>query len=120
MANKYAEINFTSQIDGDTFTPKRFKFFEADGTTALNLSEVTPKIQVRKGNWRGKLVHTAVVGDGIEWVDQSGGQFDFGGFIMNWGGAGDYFFDIQFTYTTTGFVKTYIRGRINIIDDVTA
>lgn len=119
MANKYAEINFTGQINGDTLMPKRFKFFEADGTTPLSLTGVTPKIQVRRGNWRGQIVQTATVGNGITWANQAGGQFDFGGFVVSWGGAGDYFYDIQFSYASTGYVRTYIRGKINVIEDVT-
>ena len=116
---KYGEVNFTNQIDGDTFTPKRFNFFEDDGTTPLDLSDVTPKAQVRKSGWNGKLYETATIGDGLEWANQSQGQLDFGGFLASWDGAGDYYYDIQFTYGTTGYVRTYIRGKITVIDDVT-
>lgn len=119
MANRFAEVNFGGQIDGDTFTPKRFNFFEDDGTTPLDLTDVTPKIQIRKGGWNGKLYQTATIGDGISWVDQSQGQLDFGGFLASWDGAGEYYYDIQFTYASSGYVRTYIRGKINVIDDVT-
>lgn len=119
MAEKYAEINFTDQIDGDTLIPKSFRFFHSDGQTPLDLSDVTPTIQIRRSNWKGKVVKSCVIGDGIDWVNRSLGQLNFGGFLVDWGGAGDYFYDIQFNYESSGYVKTYIRGKINVIDDVT-
>ena len=120
MANRVATVNFNEQVDGDTFTVKAFNFFAADGTTPLDLSDVTPRIQIRKKSPQGKLVKTATVGDGITWVDQSQGQFQFGGFAIDWGGADEYHYDIQFTYTTSGIVRTYVKGIIYVIDDVTS
>ena len=92
-------------------------FFEDDGVTPLDLSDVTPKIQIRKGGWNGKLYKTATIGDGISWVDQSQGQLDFGGFLASWDGAGEYYYDIQFTTGTT--VKTWIGGYWVVQQDVT-
>lgn len=116
---RVATVNFLEQVDKDTFTAKEFRFFQADGTTPLDLSDVTPKIQIRKSDWNGRLVKTATVGDGITWVNQSEGKFQLGGFESDWGGAGDYYYDVQFTYTTSGIVRTYVRGKIVVIDDAT-
>lgn len=119
MANRVATVNFSMHVHNDTFTQRRFNFFAADGTTELDLTDVTPRIQVRKGSYNGKLVVTSTVGDGIEWVDQSLGQFTWGGFRLAFDSAGKYYYDIQFTYATSGIVRTYVRGEIEVIDDAT-
>lgn len=117
---RVADVNFPEQVDGDTFLTKRFNFFDSDGTTALDLTDVTPRAQIRKKSAQGKLVKTATVGDGLSWNNQASGQLDFGGFDITWGGAGEYYYDIQFTYTTSGNIRTYIKGIITVIDDVTS
>ena len=119
MADKVATVNFEKEIDGDTFRTKRFNFFAADGTTELDLTDATAKVQIRKGGYNGKLVQTAVSGDGLTWVDQSLGQFTIGGFVVSWGGADTYYYDVQMTYATSGIIRTYVRGEIEVIKQVT-
>ena len=119
MANRIETINFLEEIDGDTFGTKRFNFFESDGTTELDLSDATIKVQIRKDSYTGRLVQTAVSGDGVTWVDQSLGQFTLGGCVVDWGGSGDYYYDIQLTYGTSGIIRTYLRGNIKVIDQST-
>ena len=116
--SRFATVDFTNQIDGDTFLTKQLNFFESDGTP-LDLSDATPRMQIRKGSEQGKLVKTATVGDGITWTSQGQGRLTFGNFPINWDGAGDYYYDIQFTYATTGIIRTYVRGIIKVIDEVT-
>lgn len=119
--SRVATVNFSENVDGDTFPLKAFNFFAADGTTPMDLSDVTAKIQIRRCGWNGKLMRTAVSGDGITWTDQSLGQMQFGGIeTSTWDGAGDYYYDIQFTYATSGIIRTYIRGKITLIEDATA
>ena len=118
--SRVATVNFTQYVDNDTFPTKSVNFFAADGTTPLDLTDATPKIQVRKDSYNGRLYETATVGDGITWTDQSLGQFTFGAWdTSTWGGAGDYYYDIQMTFTSDSSVRTYIRGKITIIDDAT-
>lgn len=119
MANRVAEVNFTDFVDGDTFTTRSINFFAADGTTPLDLSDATPKVMIRKKDWNGKLVRTCVIGDGLTWVDQSLGQLQFGNISIDWGGADTYYYDVQLTYATSGIVRTYLRGRIEVIKQVT-
>jgi len=119
MANRVETVNFLEEYDGDTFGTKRFNFFAADGTTPLDLTDATAKVQIRKEAWNGRLVQTAISGDGITWVDQSLGQFTLGGFVVDWGGPGEYFYDIQMTYATSVITRTYIRGKIIVKDQVT-
>lgn len=116
---RIATVDFAQEIDGDTFGTKEFNFFNSDGITPLDLDDATVKVQIRKGSPQGKLVKTAISGDGITWVNQTQGEFQLGGFIITWG-AGDYYYDVQMTYTTSGIVRTYVKGKIEVINDVTA
>jgi hypothetical protein len=118
MANRFATVNFPNQIDGDTLLTKQVNFLD-DDAAPIDLSDVTPKIQIRKGSYNGKLMQTLTVGDGITWVNQALGQLQFGNVAISWDGAGDYYYDMQFTYATSGIVRTYMRGKITVIDDST-
>ena len=119
MAEKVATINFEKEIDGDTFRTKRFNFFAADGVTEMDLTDATVKVQIRKGGYAGKLVQTAVSGDGITWVSQLLGQFTLGGFVVSWGGADTYYYDVQMTYASSSIIRTYVRGEIEVIKQST-
>ena len=117
---RIATVDFAQEIDGDTFGTKAFNFFNSDGVTPLDLDDATVKVQIRKGSPQGKLVQTAVSGDGVTWINQTEGTFQLGGFIVDWGGAGDYYYDVQMTYATSGIIRTYVKGVIEVINDVTA
>ena len=116
---RVAQVNFEQEIDGDTFGTKRFNFFSTDGVTELDLSDATAKVQIRKGGYAGKLVQTATSGDGLTWIDQSLGQFTLGGFVVDWGGADTYYYDVQMTYATSSIIRTYVRGEIEVIKQST-
>lgn len=119
--SRVGTVNFTEQVDGDTFLTKNINFFQADGVTPLDLSDATPKVQIRRDSYNGKLMKTATIGDGLTWVLQSSGTLQFGGIdTVGWDGAGDYYYDLQLTYATSGIVRTYLRGKIVLIDDATA
>ena len=119
MADRVATVNFSQRVHNDTWIPTEFRYWTVLDITPLDLTDVTPKIQIRQGGFNGKLVKTATVGDGITWVNQSEGKFQFGGFVMSWPKAGDYYYDIQFTYGTSGYIRTFVRGKITLIDDST-
>ena len=117
---RIATVNFTEQVDGDTFLAKSVNFFIADGTTPLDLSDATPRIQIRKSGYNGRLVAELTIGDGIEWVVRASGTLQFGSISTStWGGAGSYFYDLELTYGTSGIIRTYLRGEIKLIDDAT-
>ena len=117
--SRVATVNFADEVHGDTFGTKAFNFFESDGETPMDLSDATAKVQIRRGSYNGKLVETATSGDGITWVDQSQGQLTLGGFIIDWGASGDYYYDLQLTYATSGIVRTYVRGKIEVLKEAT-
>ena len=107
-------------VDNDTFRPKTVEFYSNDTKAPIDLTDATPRIQIRKGSYDGKLIRTCVVGDGITWVSQSDGQFTFGGFVASWEGPGDYYYDIQLTYATSGYIWTPVQGKITVIADATS
>lgn len=115
--NRFATVNFTSQVNGDTFLVKELNFFESDGTP-LDLSDATPVMEIRKGDPQGKLVKTATVGDGITWTSQGQGRMTFGNFPISWSGEGDYCWDMTFTFATTGIVRTYVGGKIKVLSGI--
>ena len=116
---RVATVDFTQHVLNDTFTTRRFNFFESDGTTPLDLTDATPRVQIRRDNEKGKLMKTCTVGDGLTWNDQAQGQLDWGGFVLSWSKAGDYYYDVQLTYATSSVVRTYVKGVIKVINDVT-
>lgn len=119
--SRVGTVNFTEQVDGDTFLTKSINFFAADGTTPLDLTDATPKVQIRRDSYNGKLMVTATIGDGLTWVSQAAGTLQFGPIATaGWDGAGDYYYDLQLTYASSAIVRTYIRGKIVLIDDATA
>lgn len=118
--SRVATVNFKEQVNGDTFLVKEFRFWTEQDVTALDLSDATARIQIRKDNENGRLYKTAISGDGITWVNQAEGKFQFGGFDIDWGGAGDYYYDVQMAYTTSGITRTYVKGIITVIEDTTS
>ena len=107
-------------VDNDTFKVKTVEFYDQDTKAPIDLSDATVRMQVRKGGYDGKLMQTLIVGDGIEWVSQSDGQFTIFGFVVDWEGPGDYYYDIQLTYATSGIIWTPIRGKITVVADATS
>jgi len=117
-----ANFNWLSQTDGDTLELTNINFFDAvpvvvDMTTVSNVD-----MKIRRGSEKGKLVDTLAIGTGIKWIDQTLGQLRIGDtddlIQIDWGGAGTYYYDIQFTYST-GIIRTYLRGVIPVAKDTT-
>lgn len=116
MASTY---NIPDQYNGDSFDQLTINFFttSADVGNEIDLTNATPKMQIRRNSERGELVKTLTIGDGLEWIDQTDGEIRTSEFIIDWG-SGLFYYDFQLTYTG-GAVKTYIRGKIQVIEDVT-
>lgn len=114
-----AIYNIPTQYNGDTFEQVTFKFYttSSDSGNELDLSNSTPKMDIRRDNSRGKVVKQLTIGNGLEWVDQANGQLRTTSFLIDWGG-GKYVYDLQVSYSQTS-VQTYIRGTINVTEDIT-
>lgn len=116
MASIY---NIPNQYNGDTFETVTFNFYNtsSDNGNEIDLSNSTPKMDIRRDNSRGKVVKELTIGNGLEWINQSLGQFRTQPFLIDWGG-GKYVYDLQISYNATS-VQTYIKGVINVTEDIT-
>lgn len=107
------------QYRGDSFERIDFEYFVADANpgSEMNLTGITPKMQIRSKAPAGRLYKTLTIGDGLEWTDQASGTFYLDPFIITFP-EDKYYYDIEFTYADTSVV-TYLRGIFDVIEDVT-
>lgn len=123
MSSLVGGFNWSAQVDGDTLELTDINFLD-NLDVAIDMTTVSSvDMKVRKGSEKGKLIATLSIGTGIKWIDQSQGQIRISDTddliqIGDWAGAGDYYYDIQFTYST-GIVRTYLKGKIPVIKDTT-
>ena len=114
-----ATYNIPTQYNGDTFEQVTFNFYttSAEAGNEIDLTNATPKMDIRRDNVRGKVVKQLTIGDGLEWVNQADGQLRTTAFLIDWGG-GKYVYDLEITYSATN-VQTYVKGSFNVTEDVT-
>ena len=123
MSALVGDFNWSTQVDGDTLELTDINFYDSDNLP-IDMSTVSSvDMKVRKGSEKGKLVDTLAIGTGIKWVSQATGKLRISDTddlvqIGDWTGAGDYYYDIQFTYST-GIIRTYLKGKIPVIKDST-
>jgi len=116
MAAKY---DIPNQYNGDTFEQITFNFYNttSDAGNEIDLTGAVPKMDIRRNDENGKVVKVLTIGDGLEWVSESSGQFRTQPFLIDWGG-GKYVYDLQITYSSTS-VTTYIKGSFRVTEDIT-
>lgn len=104
------------QYAGDTFRSLRITATETSGgvTTPIDLNGVTIKSQFKKNNI---VALDLVQGDGITIVDAEAGVFELGPFTNPEGGT--YQYDVQFQDNSTGFITTYLKGKMTVLDQQT-
>lgn len=105
--------NYGSSLKGDTISAKLITATRTIDsiTTPIDLTNYSLKMDIVLGALR----KTLLIGDGITITDAENGVFRIDSFILTHSGTWKY--DIQFTYN--GDVETYIKGTINILEDVT-
>jgi hypothetical protein len=118
-----AIFNIPDQYNGDTFEEVRFNFYvnSVSEETKDDLSNAVPKIQIKNKKDLSTVVVTLTISNGLAWINQSEGQFKIS--IANpidWG-AGTYVYDLQITDsgTTPSTVKTYLKGEIKVLSEIT-
>lgn len=111
------EHNFKTQYAGDTFKGLRFTCSRLSNEveTPIDLSDVAINMQIRSING-GAIVKDFSIGNGITLIDATSGIFRLEAFKNP--REGNYVYDIQFTYNN-GVVQTYVKGKINVVNDVT-
>ena len=109
--------NIPDHYKGDTFDGLKFTLINNDDQLPIDLTNVIIDVKFRKARQTGVVTKSVSVGSGITVIDAVNGVFKIDAFILDWV-IGKYYYDVQFTYTN-GVVKTYIKGFIKIIQDVT-
>ena len=106
---------------GDTFDGIEFEFFNPvddnpDNDTPIDITVCTAiKIQFRKNSPTGDVVKELNISSGLSIIPLN--TLKVLPFIIDWD-EGKYYYDSEFTFSPT-VKKTYVKGTINIIQDVT-
>ena len=112
MAQKY---NLPDGYKGDTYDTVQFRLSIND--VAEDLTNYAIRCMFRENTKQGILVKDISIGSGITLVDAVNGLFNIDAFAMTFD-AGGYFYDIEFT-DGNGRIKTYLKGQLTVIQDIT-
>lgn len=107
--------NIPTQYEGDTFDGFQITITQtSEGTTTpINLLGTTITSKFKQD---GTVVLDLSEGSGITIVDDEAGIFKIDSFTVP--STGMYEYDIQFVYAD-GSVKTYLRGSMKVVDQIT-
>lgn len=114
-----AIYNFDNQYKGDTLDATQFTLKDGSSGDPIDLTGATVRAQFRKP-FRGPLVKTidnSGYGTGITIPSPEDGVIIIDSFELTWEG-GSYAYDIETTFPD-GTIKTYVRGTMNVITDIT-
>ena len=112
MATTY---KIKDQIKNDTFNGVQYTYQDSVGDP-IDLSTATIQIQFRFRSKTGTIVKDITSGSGITIDDGANGIFSIDPFIIDWT-PDTYYYDIQHTIGTV--VKTYTKGTLTVVQDVT-
>ena len=112
-----ATYKIADHYKGDTFDGVQFTLLNSTDNIPINLTGCAIKIQFKKSAAYGTLQKEITNTAGITIVDAVNGVFKIDAFLINWSEA-NYYYDIEITFPN-GLVKTYIKGTLAIIRDVT-
>jgi hypothetical protein len=105
--------NTKPQIAGDTFQERILTIKR--NNSPIDLTGVLIKMQI-KTEANGKIIKDLSIGNGITIIDALNGKFKIDSFLSP-SQSRQYVYDIQITYTS-GVVRTYLKGVIPIIQDI--
>lgn len=109
--------NFINHYKGDTFKGAQFTFLNETTSSPIDLTGTEIRMQFRKGRKNGAVKATLDLTDGLTLTDASNGILTVDPFIIDFE-ADVHYYDIQVTYAD-GTIKTYVQGKIKVIQDVT-
>jgi len=111
------QYNIPNHYKGDTFDGVQFTIINNDNQLPIDLTNVSIDIKFRKGKETGMVIKSLSNAVGITIVDAINGVFKIDSFILDWN-VDTYYYDVQFTFEN-GVIKTYIKGLLRVIQDVT-
>jgi hypothetical protein len=109
------KFDFPKQTAGDTFRAVTMTL-NINGSPE-DLTLYTIKMELRKDNHEGEVVHTASIGSGMTVGNPLTGQFRIDEFELPSQG-GTYVYDIEFT-NGSGIKRTYVYGTLRLDEDIT-
>ena len=102
--------NYKDFVRGDTINARQFTL-----TKDSNPIDLTNCI-IKCDFVLNKSIQSKTIGNGITLINAALGQFQIDSFVLD--KVGEWHYDIEITFTS-GEIKTYIKGVINIESDVT-
>jgi hypothetical protein len=114
------KYDIPAHYNGDTLDAQNYVLSNLinEVSTPINLTGATIKWQFKEGSRGGAVVKELNIGTGITVTDAANGDFTMDAFRWTYG-SGVFYYDVQFTFPD-GSVKTYITGRLNVIEDTTS
>jgi hypothetical protein len=109
-----ATLDF-SHYKGDTFSEVPFEILI--DAVSLDLTDALIKMQLRRNYEKDVALEFSTINNKIEIVDASLGTFKIVEQIINIE-AFEYIYDLQITLANNE-VETYVKGKFNIVNDVT-
>jgi hypothetical protein len=113
-----ATVQLNDRVKDDTFASVQFEYNE--GGSPLDITGNSVKIQFRQNSERGALLYeaTSAVSGGITLTNPSIGIFKLDEFTPTEWEKGYVYFDVEMTFVD-GSVRTWIKGRVNILQETT-
>lgn len=118
MAQVILTRDLEDRVKNDTSAKVEFTYFEADGVTPIDITGWAFRIQFRYASKIGTVVLDVTDGAGITIVDATNGRFNLDAFLLDWE-VGCYRYDIQATKADTVTIRTYVQGKMEVLQDTT-
>jgi len=106
----YDDLIKTSNTEDIIFT------LTDENSVAIDLTGITALCQFRYSNETGKLAKSLSIGSGLTLVDAAAGKIKIDSFLADFE-VGLYYYDVKLIFNASR-VKTYIKGSINILQNV--
>ena len=106
----YADLIKTSNTEDIILT------LTNENGAAIDLTGITAVAPFRYGNETGRLQQSLSIGAGITIVDATAGKIQIDSFVADFE-VGLYYYDVKLIFNASR-VKTYIKGSINILQNV--
>ena len=112
MSNCILTTNLRCRIKGDT--SRSIKFTYSENSIPIDLTGATIKIEFKRSSNFGRIVKTAIIGDGVTVTNAVGGVFEKDEFICNLDSA-DYYIVPTVTFSD-GDIKTFVNAKMSVIN----
>jgi len=115
---KPVTYNFKTHVRGDGFNGVQFTLSNITTATPIDLTAAIIRCQFRKGSKSGGLSLDLSIGNGITVDDAVNGTFTLDAISSMELAVSIYYYDVEVTFSS-GVVKTYVQGVLEIVNDVT-